>query len=91
MAFDIKGFARIDAAVAIGTGAGSVRSLYRFATNDDAATVEAAGYFNAAVAQLTVGDVIIASLDLDGSPLGKLYIVTAVTSTAVTIAKFTYT
>lgn len=91
MAFGIKGFARIDANVAIGTGAGSVRSLYRYATNDDAATVEAANYFNTAVGQFAVGDVIIASLDLDGTPLGKLYIVTAVTATVVTIAKFTYT
>lgn len=91
MAFDIKGYARIDACVAVGTGAGSVRSLIRYATNDDAATVEAANYFNALVAQVAIGDVIIASLDLDGTPLAKMYVVTAVSATAVTIAKFNYT
>lgn len=91
MAFLLSGLKPISFCGSIGNGVGSVKQIFSFVTNDDAATVEAGGYFNSAASQFSIGDVIIASLDLDSTPAGKLYIVTAKTATTVTIAKFTYT
>lgn len=90
MAFALTGFKPISFLGSIGNGAGSVRQLFSYVTNDDGATVQANDYFNAVASQVAVGDVIIASLDLDGTVMGRLYIVTAVTATTVTIAKFNY-
>ncbi|WP_336800487.1 hypothetical protein [Kaistia sp. MMO-174] len=89
MAFDLKGLRRAVLGGTVGSGAGSQRSIYHYATNDDAATVETAGYFNGLASDLVVGDVIMASLDLDGTPVFKNYMVTANTGTVVTIAKQT--
>lgn len=86
MAFDQKGLARVQSTGSVGVGAGSVKSVCHYATNDDAAAVQAAGYFDPAAGILVVGDVIIASLDLDGAPALKIYMVTANTGTVVTIA-----
>lgn len=91
MAFALTGLKCISHLGSIGTGSGSVKKLFSYVTNDDAATVQAAGYFNSVAAQFSVGDVIIASLDLDGSPLMKNYVVTAASATAVTIALQTTT
>lgn len=87
MAFNLDGFKRLASVGAIGTGTGSVKALCTYHTNDDAAAVEAAGYFNSlAPNDLRAGDIIMAGLDIDGTPALKNYIVTAVTATAVTIA-----
>lgn len=52
--------------------------LYGYRTVDNAAAVEADAYFDNAVGGgLNAGDVIIASLDTDGTPLTKLYHVVA--------------
>ena len=52
--------------------------LYGYRTVDNAAAVEANAYFDGAVGNgLNVGDVIIATLDTDGTPLTKLYHVSA--------------
>jgi hypothetical protein len=56
------------------------------ATNDDAATVQTAGHFNGMADVMQVGEMIFARLDLDGSPAGRIYIVTANSGTAVTVA-----
>lgn len=42
--------------------------LWHYATNDDWATVSAAGYFNGARAHIGVGDIVLVSGDLDGTP-----------------------
>jgi hypothetical protein len=86
MAFDQKGLSRIQSTGSVGTGAGSVKSVLHYATNDDASAVQTSGYFNSAAKILALGDVIIASLDLDGTPVLKNYMVTANTGSAVTIA-----
>lgn len=41
--------------------------LWHYSTPDTAATVDTAGYFNAAASVLQVGDVIIAQVDTDGT------------------------
>jgi hypothetical protein len=86
MAFDAKGICRMSIGGAVGTGPTSVKSIYHYGTNDTAAQVETAGYFSTWVSQLVVGDIIFASLDLDGTPAFKSYMVTANSGTAVTIA-----
>nr|WP_321482716.1 hypothetical protein [uncultured Cohaesibacter sp.] len=86
MAFSLNGFKRVVSVGAIGTGSGSVKSFCTYHTNDDAAAVETAGYFNALASDLQAGDIIMAGLDIDGAPALKNYIVSAVTASAVTIA-----
>lgn len=46
---------------------GSFR-LYHYETDDTAATVDTAGYFNAAASQLSVGDMIILTVEKGTSP-----------------------
>ncbi len=90
MSFNLDGFKRLASVGAIGTGPGSTKSICTYHTNDDAAAVEAAGYFDElAPNDLRKGDIILAGLDIDGAPALKNYIVTNVTNAAVTIAKQT--
>jgi len=91
MAFDLKGLRRAALGGTVGVGAGSQRSISHYATNDDAAAVETAGYFNSLAKDLIVGDVIMASLALGTAPVLKNYIVTANNGAVVTIAKQTTT
>lgn len=86
MAFLQAGLSRIQSTGSIGIGAGSVKSVLHYATNDDAAAVQATGYFNDAAGLLALGDVVFASLDLDSTPALKNYIVSANTGSVVTIA-----
>lgn len=55
--------------------ANSVTSLFFYVTNDPAATVETAGYFNDIRNRLKKGDVILVSLDLDGTSALRTYVV----------------
>lgn len=86
MAYSANGLFRFSNGCILGTGPGSVKGLCHYVTNDTAGTVEAAGYFNAAAGFLPVGSIIFASLDLDGTPAFKAYMVTANTGSVVTIA-----
>jgi hypothetical protein len=54
----------------------SCKSIYSYVTNDDAETVEADGYFDGiANDPLVAGDIILAALDIDGSPTARTYVV----------------
>ena len=57
----------------------------RFIGPRDAATVEAANYFNGNVLDLQKGDTIQATMAKGGTPVMKHYVVTANTGTVVTI------
>lgn len=77
----------------VGTTTGAAKSTgrttlshFRYATDDAAATVETAGYFNAAASVLGVGDTIDAIMAAGGTPVLKTYVVTVNTGSAVTIA-----
>lgn len=61
-------------------GARTLR-IWHYATNDDHATVAAAGYFNAMRPFVGVGDIVHASLDLDGTPALRIYMFNAVPAT----------
>lgn len=68
-----------------GAAAGDNRVLAAYSTNDTAATVEGANYFNDAVTLLPLGSQIFVAGDLDGTPFQKTYVVSANDGTTVTI------
>jgi len=86
MTFALIGLKRITHVGAIGTGGGSVRSLWAYLTNDDSATVETANYFDDVISEMKKGDIIFASLDIDGTPTLRQYVVDGVTG-HVTISR----
>ncbi|MBX6375360.1 MAG: hypothetical protein IRZ13_14140 [Acetobacteraceae bacterium] len=67
--------------------AGHRRKLHLYVSDDTHATVSGADYFNALYEQLNPGDIILAALNLGATPELRAYIVTASSSTAVTIAQ----
>ncbi len=88
MAFDAAGLINFNSGGAVGSGGGSVKNLWHYATNDTDTVVEANAYFDST--ELNQGDILIASLDLDGTPEVKVYVVSVgtgdKTSNDVTIA-----
>lgn len=92
MAFSPLSLSRISKQVPVGSAAGLPQAQqvarWLYTTDDAAATVETAGYFNAASAKLKKGDIIEASMVNSGAPVGKNYIVTANAAGVVTIAVF---
>lgn len=81
MAFHEKGF-RTNATPmgqpADDSAAGETRQFHTYVTNDDRATVEAAGYFNVlwtAAKRVKTGDPLLVSFDVDGNPSCRLYTV----------------
>jgi hypothetical protein len=78
--------------LAAGTPSDRLIGGWDYATDDAAATVEAAGYFNGARAFLRVGDIITAVMAAAGTPIGKNYVVLTVPASGnVTIGIFTAT
>lgn len=61
-------------------------TLWHYTTPDDDVTT--ANYFDNAADMMNVNDLIIANVDTDGTPVTKFYIVTDITSGAVTIAVY---
>lgn len=90
MAFNAYGFKTITHTGSVDGSAGSNRALHAYVTNDDQAGVETANYFDAVIKRLKVGDVIMVSWDMDGTPGGAFYAVSSVT-THVAITMFTAT
>lgn len=73
MAFAATGLQLFAKGGALGSGAGSVASIWHYVTNDADTVVEAGGYFDTTA--MAKGDIVIASLDVDGTPESKMYIV----------------
>ena len=91
-----RALARLQTPSSVGLASGAQKnaliSVFAYSTDDAAATVEAAGYFNSARLRLTVGSIILASMVNAGTPVLKAYVVTAVPATGnVTIALQTTT
>lgn len=57
---------------------GDSNGLYAYATNDTKAQIQTAGYFNNAAKLLEVGDIIVVSGDLDGTPFHTSYTVSSI-------------
>lgn len=87
MAFNADGLRLVAQGGAIGSGAGSVCSWWDYATNDADTVVEADGYFDTTA--MAKGDKVFASIDVDGTPEIKAYIVSVgtgdITSNDVTV------
>ena len=79
---------RITEGCSLGTGPDNVKgSVWILVSNVAAAAIEAANYLNPVKTQLRVGDIIIGSLDNDGAPARKDWIVTAVSPNVVIAAE----
>jgi hypothetical protein len=50
-------------------------TLWHYTTVDAAAVVDTAGYFDAAAEMLRMGDIVIANVDIDGTPAAGLFLV----------------
>jgi hypothetical protein len=90
MSFSPLSLARISKMVAVGSTAGLPQSqqcaLWLYASDDAAATIETAGYFNSARALLRVGDVILTTCANSGTPILKVHkVLTVPASGNVTI------
>ncbi|EFO29136.1 glycolate oxidase, iron-sulfur subunit [Roseibium sp. TrichSKD4] len=68
--------------------AGSIRNIHAYITEDDGAGVETGNYFLEIHDRLKTGDQIFCSLDVAGTPTGRIYIVTASSASTVSIAPF---
>lgn len=66
---------------------GSGNQVFQYVTNDDLATVKGTGYF--ATDLLKKGDVILTSLDLDGTPAFTTLMASAVASGVATVVEAT--
>lgn len=64
-------------------------TLWHYTTEDTAATVDSADYFNDAADMLRVGDMLFANVDTDGTPAGGIFYVNANASGAVDVADMT--
>lgn len=78
MAHDPKALVRLGESF---MGANQVTALYFYATNHTAAEVATAGFFNADRHRLKVGDVILASIDVDGTRATRTYVAQTVPAT----------
>lgn len=93
MAFNLDGLALVGNGGVIAQTfptAGTVSRVWHYVTNDTDTQVETDGYFDST--NLRKGDVVLATIDLDGTPEGKTYLVTVGTGDAasndVTVAMF---
>lgn len=79
---------RAGAGISYGSGA-SIKQLqdWEYASNDDVATVETASFFDDIADEAKVGEIIKARLDLDGTPVLRHYIISAITSGVVTVTR----
>lgn len=62
-------------------------TLWHYKTNDSSVTTT--GYFNPAVDMMNKNDLIIANIDVDGTPSTVFYIITAASGGTVTVSAFT--
>jgi hypothetical protein len=69
----------------VGPSNSDVPTLWTYKTADTAATINTAGYFNAAAADLTVGDFILVYADTGGTPQGYIFSVNANSGTVVDV------
>ena len=64
-------------------------TLWHYTTQDAAANVDTAGYFNGAAEMVRVGDMILANADTDGTPTSGIFLVNANAAGVVDVADMT--
>jgi hypothetical protein len=89
MTFHEKGFRSLGAmgVPANDSSAGSARQLHSYVTNDDRAAVETSNYFDALLdpRRVKIGDLLLVSYDVDGTPGFRSYVVNIVSSHVVPV------
>lgn len=70
----------------VGPSNSDAPTFWTYSTTDTQATINTAGYFNAAAADLTVGDVILVFTDTGGTPQPGFFWVNANDGTTVDVA-----
>lgn len=65
------------------------KRIWGYNTNDTAAVVDTAGYFNSVANFLNIGDVIMAHVDIDGTPGYGIFVVNANDGSTVDVADMT--
>lgn len=79
---------RFGQGVSYGSGTSAIQLAdWRLATAEDRAAVETAGYFNGLAEISKIGETIMASLDLDGTPQLQFYMINGNDGTNVTVAR----
>lgn len=89
MTFSAKGFQTLGNMGTPDGTSGSRRNCHTYITNDTAAQVETSDYFLAIYQQLKVGDILFASIDVDGTRTVRTYVFDAVASDGVDIVRET--
>ncbi len=64
-------------------------TLWHYTSVDTAATIDTAGYFNAATDMVRIGDMVMANTDTDGTPGSGIYLVNANAAGIVDLADMT--
>ena len=64
-------------------------TLWHYTSVDTAATIDTAGYFNAATDMVRIGDMVMANTDTDGTPGSGIYLVNANAAGVVDVADMT--
>jgi len=64
-------------------------TLWHYTTEDAAADVDTAGYFNGAAHMVRVGDMVLANVDTDGTPASGIFLVNANAGGTVDVADLT--
>jgi hypothetical protein len=64
-------------------------TLWHYTTQDAAADVDTAGYFNGAAEMVRVGDMVLANVDTDGVPASGIFLVNANAAGVVDTADMT--
>lgn len=83
MPHDRKNLIMLDSGGVTGSGPGVQSRMHLGATLDTAAVVEAANYFNGSADLLQKGDVLMMTMARGGTPVLKLYVVTAISAVGV--------
>lgn len=89
MTFNAKGFQTLGVMGTPDGTSGSRRTIHTYITNDGAAQVETSDYFLSIYKRLKVGDLLLASIDVDGTPMQRSYVVSAAAVGGVTITRET--
>lgn len=87
MTFNIKGFQTLGVMGTPSGAAGSRRAIHTYITNDAPSVVETSDYFLSIYTLLKIGDALLASLDNDGTPRLRTYLVLTAGSGGVTIKR----
>src|SRR5690606_17761691 len=88
MTYSASGLKLVMPGSPVGDPPGNVKNVYHYSTNDTLATVAGSEYFNSEAAKLKVGDIIIVSGDIDGTPAIIAYVVATNDGSTVTVTGF---